>query len=303
MPPAPIIAPLLAVRRRWLGLSGNLRGAAWLLASALMFSVMNGLAKLLGDQLHPFQVAFFRCLFGFLPLAPFLLRAGAQQIWPRRPGLQVVRSVAGILTMLTLFWSLAHLPLALAVAIFFTKPLFMVGLAVAFLGERVRWRRWLATGIGFVGVLVMLRPGGGIGVAALAALAGAFGMGVVLVLVKKLTASETPTAMVFWFLAAGAVGTLPPALAVWQWPSGTQWLLLAALGGIGGGAQILATRAYRVGEATVITPVDYFQLLFSAVIGIAVFGEVPDGWTMAGAAIVVASTLYIVEREARLAKS
>ncbi|MBY0430573.1 MAG: DMT family transporter [Rhodospirillales bacterium] len=298
-------------RRSWIrhlnALPGNVRGAAWLFASTLGFAAMNGLSKSLGAELHSHEISFFRCLFGFLVMVPFVFRGGVSGLRTGRPWLLVLRSVIGIGAMLATFHALTHLPLAVSITLFFTKPLWMIVLAVLFLGERVHWQRWAATLAGFGGVLVMLRPGLGgfpLDAAVLSAIGAAFGMSVVLVIIKTLTLSEKPAAMVFWFSLAAAIGTALPAWWVWKTPSPEQFALLALNGALGSLAQYCVTRAYRAAkEATAITPVDYFQLLFSGLVGAIWFGEVPEGWTLAGAGIVVLSTLYVVRYEARGRKS
>lgn len=281
-------------------LPGNVRGALWLLLSALAFSGMNGLIKGLGSDVHPFQIAFFRSLFGLAVVLPFVVRTGWRGMATARPGIHGARAFFGVSAMLCSFYALAHLPLATAVAIMFAKPLFMIVLAVLFLGETVRWRRWSATAVGMAGVLVMLRPGGGEMFAALMALAAALFAAMAFATVKRMTATERPMVVLFWFSVLATVGTLPPALFVWRLPSGTAFALLLAVGALGSLAQYFLVRAFTVGEATAVVPVDYLTLLFSGLIGYLFFAEVPDRTTVIGGAIVVASTLYIVGREARL---
>ncbi len=282
-------------------LSPNARGALWLLASALSFAVMNAMVRGLGSEIHGFQQAFFRCLFGWIALFPFVARQAPQVFVTGRSLVHLARGVVGLTAMLCVFYALTHLPLAEATAFFFAKPLFMIPLALLFLGETVGWRRILATLAGFGGVLVMLDPGETeLGAGALAALLAVFLMAVVLVLVKKLTATERAMTMLFYFTGIATLGTFGPALWVWVWPTPTQWGLLAAMGALASGAQYLAVRAYRVGDAAAITPMDYSQLLFAGLLGYLLFGEVPGWNTVAGAAMIAATTLYILRREARL---
>lgn len=290
------------LRQRWLGLSGNVQGASWLLLSALSFSVMNALIKQLGDAFHPFELVFFRGLFGLLTMLPFVLRQGRAGVAVTRPWMHVLRAAIGLGSMVCIFTALTRLPLADAVALFFAKPLFMIVLAALFLGERVRWRRSVATAVGFAGVLIMLRPGQGtLEPALLYALAAALLMAVVMVVVKKMTASERPLNTVFWFTLLTTLGALAPALWVWRTPDAGELALLGMMGAVGNLGQYFAVRAYRVGEATAVTPMDYAQLPLSGVLGYLWFAELPDAWTLAGAAVVAGSSLYIVQREARLA--
>ena len=294
MPFAKTIARLTA-------LSPNVRGSLWILASALAFSMMNGLIKHLGADLHAFQIAFFRAVLGIILIAPFALRWGLAGLKTTRPVLHVGRSLLSICAMLTYFYALANMPLASAVGIAFSKPLFTIVFAVLFLGEKVRWRRWLATLFGFAGVLVMLNPAGeSLDLATVAALVSSVAMGAVMVLVKKMTDTEEASTMLFYFSLATALGSGIAMVPVWTTPSPDLFLVLLALGVTGTLGQYFITRGYRAGEATAITPMDYFQLLFAALIGLVAFDEVPEGRTAIGGLMIVASNLYILHRSAQL---
>ncbi len=287
----------------WEGLSGNVRGALWLLMSATCFAGMNGLIKALGADYHPLQIVFFRSLFGLLAMLPFVIRAGRAGIVMNRPWMHLLRAALGLASMFAIFTALTKLPLATAVSFFFAKPLFMIVLAALFLGEAVRWRRSVATAVGFCGVLVMLRPGaGGLDPWSLLAVLSALLVALVMVVVKRMTASERPLGMVFWFTALTTVGALGPALWVWRTPDAAGFALMALMGVVGNLGQYFAVRAYRAGEATAVTPMDYAQLPFAALIGWYAFGELPDAWTLAGAAVIAGASLYIVRREAQLAR-
>lgn len=287
----------------WLALPANVRGALWILAASILFSCMAATVKTVGARLDSFQIAFFRCAFGLIAILPFMLRAGPQVFRTRRPVLHIVRALTGLTAMFCGFYSITHLPLADATAISFAKPLFMILLAVLFLGETVRWRRWTATAVGFAGVLVMINPGeNGLNPAMAAALVGTLCVAVVVVLVKRLSATEAPLTILFTFgLVSTAVSALPAAY-VWQTPTWLELTLLILIGCLGAAGQSCAIRGFRVGEATAVVPFDYSRLLFAGALGYALFGDVPTANTLAGAALIVASTLYIALREARLGK-
>ncbi len=286
----------------WRSLPPNIRGALWLLLSTLLFSIVNGCVRGLSGNLHSAEIAFFRCFFGLVVLFPFLFHQGRIPFATNKLWLHVVRIVVGVSSMLTSFYALAHLPMATAVSLTFTKPLFMIVLAVLFLGEVVRWRRSIATVVGFIGVVVMMNPLEGFSLepAFLWGLFSAFLLAVVLVCIKILSSSEKPMTMLFYFTLGATLGTFIPALLVWQTPTWNELLWLMFMGTAASGGQYCAVRAYRLAEATAITPIDYCQLLFSGLIGFALFGEIPTLWTILGAAIIVASTFYIVNREARM---
>ena len=290
------------LRARWLELSPNLRGAIWMIGAALGFTINGAMVKALGATgLPTMQLAFARAVFALLAVLPFLWRAGLGALATRAPGIHLIRAVAGSVAMVCGFYALVLLPLADVTALTFTTPLFTILLAVPLLGERIRWRRWTATAIGFLGVLVMVRPGAGsFELGALLAIAMALGIAVATVMVKRLPPGESHAAMVFWFCIASLVLTAVPALLVWQPPSADQWLLLVGIGVLGAASQALIIRAFRTGEASFVAPFDYSKLLLAVAIGFAYFGEVPDLWSLAGAAIIVGSNLYIARRDAAL---
>ena len=148
---------LMPVEERWLKLSPALRGALWMLLGGLLFSVMGVLVKFLGKRLDSFQIAFFRAAFGFACILPFALAAGARNLRTRRLPAHLLRGLLGMISMFGGYYSVVHLPLADATALGFTKPLFVIILAVLILREKVRIRRWTATVVGFIGVVIMLR--------------------------------------------------------------------------------------------------------------------------------------------------
>lgn len=292
------------LRAAWDRLPANLRGALWVILSAFLLTVMGALVKALGREIHSFQIVFFRCLIGALALFPFILRAGLGSLRTRRAGLHALRVVVGVGGMFCVFYAFAHMPLAEAVAIIFSRPLFAVALAVPLLGEVVGWRRALAAGIGFAGVLVMVRPGtAAFDPVSLVALAAAFTAGSVAIIIKKLSATESTGAILMWFTVGGTAIALLPAIMVWTWPTPAQWLDLVLIGVIGVAGQAAMTRGFSTGETSFVTPFDYSRLLFATLFGIILFAEVPDLWKAAGALIVVGSGYYIVRRELALARA
>jgi drug/metabolite transporter (DMT)-like permease len=140
-------------------LQANLRGALWIVLATFLLTVMGVIVKQLGRDLHSFQIVFFRCLIGAVLMLPFILRAGLRSLRARRPGLLALRVFMGITAMFCVFYAFSHMPFAEAVAIIFSRPLFTVALALFLLGEIVEWRRVSAAVIGFLGVLIMVKPG------------------------------------------------------------------------------------------------------------------------------------------------
>lgn len=291
------------IRTRWLRLSGNSRGALWMIASGLGFSIMAVGIKLLGHRLDSVQIAFFRVLIGFLAILPFVASMPLAQLKTRHLHVHVVRGVFGLAAMYCSYYAIARMPLADYTALSFTKPLFATLLAILILGEIVRWRRWTATLLGFVGVLIMVRPGAGtFQPAALAALADAFSIAFLITLVKRLPAQETPLGMLFYFGVFATALSIGPAIYYWQWPTLYEWTLLIGVGVLGALSQSFWIRSFRAGEASVVAPFDYLRLPIAATIGFIGFAELPSLWTFVGAGVIVGSTLYIAHRDAQLRK-
>lgn len=281
----------------------NLEGALWMIASGVVFSAQGAIVKQLGLRLDSFEIAFFRCVFGLLVVLPFVLRGGTALFMTGRPGLHVVRALVGVSGMFCGMYALTRLPLADATAISFAKPLFAVVLAATFLGELVGWRRWSATAAGFVGVVVIVRPGSQtFELAHVAALLGAFLIADVIVLVKKLQGSERNATILAYFGIVTSIASLGPALLVWQTPTWPELALLACIGASASTGQWMALKAFRAAEASAVVPYDYLRLVFAILYGWLFFAEVPDGWTLAGSAILIGATLYIAYREIRLGK-
>ena len=288
---------------RWSALPANVRGAAWIVLASAVYSCQALIVKTLGQRLDPFEIAFFRCAFGLLAVMPFLAGTRGWTI-SGKPWMHVVRSIVGVSGMFCGFYSLTHLPLATATAISFTKPLFLIVLAVLFLGESVRWRRWTATAVGFVGVLIVIRPGGEVfSFAMLIALLGSFLVADVTVLVKKLSVTDRNVTIIFYFGVITTVVSAVPVLFVWQVPNLFEWSLLVLTGATAAFGQYCSLRAFRIAEATAVMPFDYTRLLFAGFFGYFFFAEIPDRWTLVGVAVLVASTLYIAQREMRLGRS
>lgn len=280
-----------------------LRAVLMMTLSATLFGTMAILIRHASADMHPFQIAFFRSLFGALAAAPLLLRGGRAMLHTDRLGFYVIRCGIGALAMLASFWAIAHLPLAQAIALSYSSPLFVTIGAVLFLGEIVRMRRWSAVIAGFIGVLVIVRPGtDGFTAASLVALLGAAFAGAVTISIKFLSRSDPVDTIVLLTTWLWVPLSLPAALLAWQWPPASLWPWLVAIGILGTGGQYTWTHALRLAEASSLAPFSYLQLVIVAVLAWVAFGEVPDGYTALGAGIVVGSSLYIARREAKLAR-
>ena len=221
-----------------------------MVASACFFGVMAVVIRIASAALHPFEIAFFRSFFGALVALPLLLRHGPRMLRTDRIGFYAVRCAIGTLSMLASFWAIAHLPLAQAIALSYASPLFVTIGAVLFLGETVRMRRWSAVVAGFLGVLVIVRPGTeGFTAASLVALFSAAMTGVVTISIKFLSRSDPADTIVLLTTLLWVPLSLPAALSVWQWPGATLWPWLILAGALGTAGQYCWTHALRLADA------------------------------------------------------
>jgi drug/metabolite transporter (DMT)-like permease len=280
-----------------------LRAVLMMVAAAVLFGVMAIVIRLASQQLHPFQIAFFRNLFGLLFALPLLLRHGPGLLRTDKLSLYFLRCSIGIVSMLAGFWAIVNLPLAQAISLSYSTPLFVTIGAVLVLGEVVRARRWTAVFIGFVGVMIIVRPGAETftGASLVALLAAAMSASVA-ISIKFLSRTENPDAIVIYTTGIWVPLSLLPALFVWQMPHGITWLWIVLAGLLGTSGHFFWTRGLRMGDASLLTPISFVQLPVVVVGGYLLFGEVISWWTAAGASIIFASNAYIAYREAQLAR-
>lgn len=276
------------------------RGILLMLAAVAVFSTMDALIKHLTAGYSPIQIIFFRNLFAFLPILPVLARGGGIALLrTQRLGSHIARAAMGFGAMICFFTAFALMPLAEVVAISLSAPIFVTAFSVPLLAERVGPRRWAAVLVGFLGVVVMVRPGGASlsEPVALLPLTGAVLYALALIAMRKLGTTERAPTTVFYFTLACTVLSGLAQPFVWRMPDLVDFALLVCVGLLGGSAQLLMTQSLRLAPAVVVAPFDYTALVFSISFGFAFWGEVPDRMLLAGAAIVVASGLYILHRE------
>lgn len=279
------------------------RAVVFMLASTVVFGTMAVVIRLASKQLHPFEIAFFRNFFGFVFALPLLLRHGPGLLRTNKLPLYLVRCLIGIISMLAGFWAIVNLPLAHAISLSYSTPLFVTIGAVLVLGEVVRARRWTAVLVGFLGVLVIVRPGGeSFSMGSLIALLAAAMSASVAISIKFLSRTEKPDAIVLYTTLIWVPMSLLPAWFVWEWPRGITWLWIVLAGFFGTAGHMLWTRALKLADASLLTPISFFQVLVVAIYGYALFGERLDRWTVLGAGIIFASNLYIARRESQLAR-
>jgi drug/metabolite transporter (DMT)-like permease len=284
--------------------SAVVKGALYMTLSAGLFAVMNLFIREASAEVHPFELAFFRNLFALLFVLPLVLHGGRKVLKTERPRLHLLRAATGLCAMLLWFSALAVLPMSEAVALNFTVPLFTTIGAALFLGEIVRLRRWSATLVGFVGVLIILRPGfAEITPEMMLPILAAVFMAISVLLVKQLTNADGPITVVFYMNLFLTPASLIPALFVWSWPGTTTLLMMVAVGGFATLSHLAMTQSYRLADASVVIPFDYARLPFVAILAWFAYGELADFWTWCGAAVIAGAALYIARREAKVAKT
>ncbi|WP_028917342.1 DMT family transporter [Pseudoxanthomonas sp. J35] len=278
--------------------------AAWLmLGSTVLFGMMAVVIRLASASLHTFEIAFFRNFFGLAVALPLLLRHGPGLLRTRQFPRYLFRCMIGIASMLAGFWAIGHLPLAQAVSLSYSTPLFVTIAAAALLGEQVRARRWIAVALGFAGVLLIVRPGStDFSMGTLVALLAALLSSIVAIQIKQLSATEPADRIVLWTTLLWVPMSLVPALGVWTWPQGITWLWVVAAGLFGTGGHMLWTRALKLGEVSALTPISFMQLPIVGAMGWLLFDETFDRWNLAGALVILGANAYIAHREATLAR-
>lgn len=280
-----------------------LRAALLMAASATLFGVMAISIRYASRQLHPFEIAFFRSFFGALFALPLLYVHGMGLLRTQKFGFYLVRCAIGVGSMLAGFWAIVNLPLTEAIALSYSSPMFITIGAVLVLGEVVRMRRWSAVIAGFIGVLVIVRPGmAGFSLGSLVALFAAALSAMVTISIKFLSRSEPPDRIVVLTTLLWVPLTLPAALGVWQWPQPHIWPWLVLAGALGTGGHYCWTRALKMADASLLAPLSYLQLLIVGSLAWWLFGETVDRYTVIGASIIIGASLYIARREATLAR-
>lgn len=285
---------------RFDNLSDNLKGAVILMLAALGFTLMVALIKLAGQRLPVTQILFMRQLGMVLMLGPVLFKSLPDAFNSGQLPLQFARILLALIAMTCGFTAVINMPLADATAIAFAKSFFVTIFAVIILGEVVGPYRWGAVVVGFVGVLVMVRPGAeGFSIHGLMALIGAASAGMVMVIIRLLSRTDAPkTILAFQAVGVGLVMAIP-AYIQWIPPTPTEWLLLAAIGFVSYFAQKANIYAFSYGEASPLASLDYVRLIYATFFGWWLFSELPGVSTWVGAGIIVSASIYTVHRESR----
>ncbi len=287
----------------WAAQSGATRGIVLMMLSTLGFSTMHVMIRYLSDALDPIEIAFFRNFFGVVVFLPWFLRYGLAPLRTKQFKLHALRAGLNVCAMLAFFSALGMTPVSQVTALGFTAPLFAALLSVLVLGEVFRLRRWTATLCGFLGTLVILRPGfAEIDLGSILVLFSALLWVCTLMVIKVLARTESSLTITSYMNLLLTLLSLVPALLVWRTPEGAQWLWLLAIGVTGTLAQVAITQSLKEADIGVVMPFDFLKLIWVAIMGYLFFGETPGLYVWLGGAIVFASATYIAIRESRLAR-
>jgi len=275
-----------------------------MMGAALSFTIMTTLVREVAQDIHPFEIGFFRVVTNLCLMLPFAFRTGRKIFVTSNHRAYALRGLFGILFLITYFPGAALIPVSDSQALFFTSPLFATIMAAVFLGEILHARRIVALIIGFCGAVLILRPGlDTVNIGALLVLVGAFANAASNVTVRHTTRTDHPDVAVFYLMLYMTPLAVVPAVFVWTTPTLSQLGLLVTIGFFATLNQRCLSRAFAAAEATAILPFDFTRLIFATAIGWLVFAELPDIWVWVGGAIIFCASVYIAHREAQASRT
>ncbi len=276
-----------------------LRGILLMLLALVLFSISDGLSKLLSQTLPPLEVVWLRYLTFMVPVAFVLARRGGGAVLrPRAPRLQVLRGLCVVVSAISFTSAISVLQLAEAISINFVAPAFITILSVVFLGEKVGWRRWTAIGVGLLGVLIVLRPGSGLfQPAALLPIITAASWAAAIVCTRRMAGSDSTETTLVWSAVTGFLVLTLLLPLVFVAPSWREVGIGLCIGIFSAIPHSIVVIAYRFAPASTLAPFGYTQIVFMTTTGWVLFGALPDLWTVAGACVIVGSGLYTAHRE------
>lgn len=284
-------------------LPDNVKGALILMIAAFGFALMAALIKLAGSRLPVTQILFVRQIGMVIMLLPVLVTHFPDVVRTQRFDLQLTRVLFALIAMLCGFTAIIHMPLAEATALGFAKSFFVTIFAVIVLKETVGVYRWSAVAIGFIGVLIMLRPGtDSFSIYGLMAVIGAASAGFVMVIIRLLSRSDSPNTILMFQAVGVAIVMIVPAILNWVPPTPREWAILAAIGFVSFFAQKANIYAFKFGEASMLASLDYVRLIYATLFGWLLFSQLPGVATWVGAGIIVLASIYTVRRESRRKK-
>jgi drug/metabolite transporter (DMT)-like permease len=275
-------------------------GIGAMLISIVLFSAMDSMVKWLGSSYPTHQIMFFRCTVAMVPIAVIIgMRGGISLLRIQAPLLLSLRCLLGVTAMGFAFYAFSLMRLADGIAILHTTPLFMTVLSIVFLKERVGVHRWAAVIAGFIGMLIVVRPGNSMfDSGSFYMLVAAFCISCTTILIRHLSMRSDPVNLTFYFTMTGVViSSIAIVFLGWQAPLGRDWLFFIAVGLLGGMAQYLMTVSYRQAQISTVAPLKYLSIGFGGVIAYLVWAELPDLQSLVGIAIIVGCGLYTLHRE------
>ncbi|HEY8050894.1 MAG TPA: DMT family transporter [Ramlibacter sp.] len=281
----------------------TVRGLMWTSAAGLAFALLNTMMRLLARDVGAFETQFLRYAMGLAVMLPIIARAGIARFLPNNITAQFTRGAVHTVGLVIWFHALPYITIADTTAIGFTTPIFIMLGAGWLFRERMHWERWLAAAIGFAGVLIVVAPklAGGHGWFTLVMLSSSPVFALSYLMTKQLTRSERVSVIVAWQSISVALLSLPMATVHWVWPDARQWLAFVTCGCLGSLGHYMLTRSFSVTDISATQSVKFLDLLWATVLGWMVFGDSPSRSTLAGGAVICASTLWIAQREARRA--
>ena len=262
-------------------------------------SFMGACVKLLSDDLHPVIICFYRCLMGLIIITPFIIKNNFQALQTDNMRLQILRALINIISMICWFTAIGMMHLEKATALGFTTPLFTTVLAVIVLGEVIRFHRTAALLLGFVGILIIIRPGYmPFEFGTILMLIASFSFSFVLIFVKKLSATDSSLTIIFYHLLYMTPAFFILSLFYWQSINFNQLVIFSLMGSSGLLSHWCLAQAFKMSDTTFVMPLQFTKLIWASLIGLFIFAEQPDIWTWVGGVIIFISVVYITYREA-----
>ncbi|MEG8229769.1 DMT family transporter [Candidatus Rickettsia tasmanensis] len=275
-----------------------LTGIGWFLLSLVSSSANDVMSKYLGTRLHSFEVAFFRFFFSSIVLLPFVVYYGKNTLKTSRPFVHILRGLLLFFGMTSWTYGLTIAPVTTATVVSFSIPLFTLILAVFFLNENIIWPRWVVTVVGFIGLVVTLKPHAeDFNREILYFVLAAISFAMLDIINKKFVIKESMISMLFYSAIVTAIVSLPVASQYWLTPSSFELALLFVLGSSGSLILFFLLKAFSMVDATATAPYRYLELVISAIAAYFIFNEFPDKSTLHGAVIIIPTTLFIIYSE------
>ena len=285
-------------------INDNLSGPLFMLLSCVLFSIMGGFIRYLSIlEFHPFMTAFIRTLLAICFLTPTFYKVGISGLKTTQFKLHLFRGIVSAIAVISSFYAVTVIPLASATSYSFAAPVISTLLAAIFLKEKIRLPRISAVIVGFIGMLILLRPGtvpfsSGVG----AALISAFAVAFAIICIRALSQTDKPNVVAIYAMLFTLPISFLFALTQWSWPTAHMWSILVLIGLCAALAQYSLSRAFSRSETTAIMPIDFTRLIFAAIIGYVFYDETTDVYTFIGGAIILTSAVYAAHREARRRK-